>query len=954
MGIAPPVVPSPSKDNTSLRQKDDYPDEVSSFTGTEVNFLAADPKQKCELWLESRSLADPPSDSLSPVRPVQTGVSLVPYTPSASSTSTRRSYLGENKLVRRINFSPSHRSTAGKENASVNDESYCATAICAQPPSVGPSLIADKVTSTKPERTTRSAILTDSAASDSAPDLDLPAVSQTTTHQVALLSESSEISKSDGKRKSNRKYACNAPTADKSVSPSLSADKITARKPENYTRSTIPTDSAASDSAPNSDFPAVSQTTTHQAPLSSTCSEISKSIGRRKSNRKAACNTITVESCDESWGDSDASIYMESAASDDSSSGDSSSYKATPHSSKIRNLELAEMEDSDDERQCVPQKKMRKRKKKCQMQQRRKGSEKILTKRKPPHTCKRKRCQDIITDEVGDSIFSEYWEQESYEKRVQYVSSRVEIVPVKTKRLRLQPGHEKSHPKSVTHKYFFHIHGEAKPVCKETFLGTLGETDGFLRFGVSKKQKSVSGTVQQDKRGKHTPKHKLKPETVEEVTTHVLGFPSYKFHYKRSEVGDTRYLPSHLDIRQMYNMYIDEGHTFVSYSTYERIFNTLGRSFKKPSTDTCQKCDSWQQMLREEKDPQKREEIERLRNAHLDRAQAAYDLKRKLKEEAQSDPSLRVLIFDLEQVLETPLLSTGAAFYLRQLSTYNLTIYDSTTKKTHCYMWSEIDGNRGANEIASCIYYHCLDVIPDTVKKIVLFSDSTTGQNRNSILAAMFLLLVQIHASIQTVEHVFLEVGHTRMEVDCKHSIIERKKLHTDKINVPSDWFDLVRKLGEPTPQYPLSRFSVTEMKGEFYDFQSLLKGPLVLRQHTTLKQKFSWMTTPLLRYEAKHPGKVFFKKSLQEKGYSCLDFKRRGKAGEYDAANLSRHRKRLHVKPLPISKEKKNDLLKLLPLIPTSAHDFYKSIQVHGGDDDFYDKDSDEMTAEESDGEEL
>ncbi|KAK3924596.1 hypothetical protein KUF71_012729 [Frankliniella fusca] len=278
-----------------------------------------------------------------------------------------------------------------------------------------------------------------------------------------------------------------------------------------------------------------------------------------------------------------------------------------------------------------------------------------------------------------------------------------------------------------------------------------------------------------------------------------------------------------------------------------------------------------------------------------------------------------------EQVLLRPLTTSPPSYPHSYgalgLSTYNLTIYDSTTKKTHCYMWSEIDGNRGANEIASCIYYHCLDVIPDTVKKIVLFSDSTTGQNRNSILAAMFLLLVQIHASIQTVEHVFLEVGHTRMEVDCKHSIIERKKLHIDKINVPSDWFDLIRKLGEPTPQYPLSRFSVTEMKGE---------------------------------YEAKHPGKVFFKKSLQEKGYSCLDFKRLGKAGKYDAANLSRHRKRLHVKPLPISKEKKNDLLKLLPLIPTSAHDFYKSIQVHGGDDDFYDMDSDEMTAEESDGEEL
>ncbi|KAK3924786.1 Adenine deaminase [Frankliniella fusca] len=285
-----------------------------------------------------------------------------------------------------------------------------------------------------------------------------------------------------------------------------------------------------------------------------------------------------------------------------------------------------------------------------------------------------------------------------------------------------------------------------------------------------------------------------------------------------------------------------------------------------------------------------------------------------MKEEAENDPPLRVLVFDLEQVLETPLLSTGAAFYLKQLSTFNLTVYDTTTKITHCYMWCEVDGNRGANEIASCLYYHCLDSVPDTVKKIVLFSDSTTGQNRNSILAAMFLTLVQVHASVASVEHVFLEVGHTRME-------------------------------------YPSCKFAVVEMKREFHDFQALLKGPLVLRQITTTKEKFSWMTTPLLRADANRPGTVSFKRNLQEVRFLCLDFQRSGKAGEHSAGHLQRYLKRCHhLQPLPISKEKKADLIKLLPLIPSSAHEFYNSIPTHAGNESDQATSSEEIEESEED----
>ncbi|KAK3927604.1 Tyrosine-protein phosphatase non-receptor type 14 [Frankliniella fusca] len=674
-------------------------------------------------------------------------------------------------------------------------------------------------------------------------------------------------------------------------------------------------------------------------------SGISKDVKPCQTRRKTrsrpsrALSPDMFASEEENWGsgNSDSSLILDSPSSSSSASVSSVCRK--------RRLEVSEMvDDSDEERNVVPQKKQRKKKSVSKLSKEEKsmrqhlrnsgqsyetyysGKKKPARQRQKPHECKRG-CHTIITDDVGDSIFYEYWEQASYEKRVAYIAARIESCPVKAKRPRLAPGDPKSHPKSVMWKYCFHINGEAKQVCKETFLRTLNETDGFLRFVVKKKMEKLSGVIRNDKRGKLTPKHKLTPDKINQVTQHIMKFPSYKSHYKRAEVGDTRYLPSHLNIKKMHDMYISEGGN-VSYSSYERIFHTLGRSFRKPPTDTCAKCDAWKQKVEHSPDEETKEEIQKEWNVHLDRAQAAYDLKRNYKAEAANDPTLRVLIFDLEQVLETPLLSTGETFYLRQLSTYNLTIYDTSSKLTHCYMWCELDAKRGANEIASCIFVHCLDNIPASVKKVVLFSDSTIGQNRNSIVSAMFLTLLEMHSSVKTIEHVFLEAGHTRLEVDSKHSIIERSKNHVDKICEPADWYELIKGIGVSDKDFPNGRFKVTEMKGDIYDFQSLLKGPLVKRNTTTTDEKFVWLSTPLLRYDANKPGKVFFKKNLKDVGYCCLSFQRSGKVGAYSAQHLQPHLKRLYTSPLPVSENKKKDLMKLLKFLPQRCHDSHKSIK--------------------------
>ena len=63
----------------------------------------------------------------------------------------------------------------------------------------------------------------------------------------------------------------------------------------------------------------------------------------------------------------------------------------------------------------------------------------------------------------------------------------------------------------------------------------------------------------------------------------------------------------------------------------------------------------------------------------------------------------------------------------------------------HCYLWSEVDGRRGSNEIGSCLlqYTQYLQSLPNSVQEISMFSDTCGGQNRNQNVTAVLYYAVQ-------------------------------------------------------------------------------------------------------------------------------------------------------------------------------------------------------------------
>lgn len=525
----------------------------------------------------------------------------------------------------------------------------------------------------------------------------------------------------------------------------------------------------------------------------------------------------------------------------------------------------------------------------------------------------RYRCSEKFSEEQRADICKEYWQLGDYNRQKDFLLSRVRITKTQRERAR---GERKRRKREANYEYLLKIQGTKEDrVCKKFFLATLDIGHGPLDTAL--RHMSDSGTFcSEDKRGKHSPANKTDNDAIAVVRRHIESFPTIESHYTRKDTR-RRYLDQSLSISKMYRLYKEECatsipvKTAVHEKTYRRIFcNEYNLSFFHPKKDQCAKCTKNKQLQGDEKEKFKEEYAE-----HLRKKEEAQRAKAEDKARTTTESGFVSATFDLQSVLQIPSSSVSLMYYSRKLCAYNLCVYNAgPPNDAFCYCWSEVEGGRGSNEIATCVY-EWLCQLPSNVTEVSLFSDTCGGQNRNQNVAAMFLYAVQ-NTSLQIITHNFLESGHSHMECDSMHAAIEHEKKSTC-VYTMIDWVSIFRRARRRRP------YIVRNLHHQaFYDFKQLAKTLITNKRRGEDNTIINWLQVRSLRFEKNKPGVILYRYNYSD-SFKKLHVSGRGRPAKQNDLPYAYDSK------IPISEDKKKDLMTLCSkrVIPEEVHSWYAGL---------------------------
>lgn len=371
-------------------------------------------------------------------------------------------------------------------------------------------------------------------------------------------------------------------------------------------------------------------------------------------------------------------------------------------------------------------------------------------------------------------------------------------------------------------------------VCRDFFLRCLQVSSSSVSRSINTIAENINSV---DHRGKNT-SNKTNIEDITYLEAFIRKFPTFDSHYKASK-SEKKYLSPCLNITRLYKEYcivtaVTHRKTLSEWM-FREIFNTkFNLSFHRPQTDTCKTCDLLKVQLIAAKQYEEKESILEKKRLHLEMVDKTNQ--RFVELRSLSEFKTEVFTFDLQRALELPRLSTSDAYYNRQLAYYNLCIYDEKRKIGHMYVWCETTSSRGAQEIASCLIKHLENYIPNDTERVILFSDSCPGQNKNIKLTMVLKLILERSSSLISIEHHFFVSGHSYNNCDQSFALIERQKRLTENIFVPKHWNNIIRLAKKTEPYF----ITPEMMKDDFFSCENLLKL-IINRKISMEKEKINW-----------------------------------------------------------------------------------------------------------------
>ena len=240
--------------------------------------------------------------------------------------------------------------------------------------------------------------------------------------------------------------------------------------------------------------------------------------------------------------------------------------------------------------------------------------------------------------------------------------------------------------------------------------------------------------------------------------------PKLPSHYCRA-ASNRLYLEPHFetftDIFKEYERFCKEHNLQVASRTILRSkFKLLNLFFYTPKKDQCDLCVSHKAGNVTEE-----EFVE-----HLQREEARAEKERDVQLCIQDNKS--ILIFaDLQKVLLSSSLNASATYYKTKLCCYNYMIYDKMSHQVVCYVWNKTASELNSNSFGCMLYDYLVNRCQDK-DNITIYTDGCGYQNRSSQLSNILLLFAKKYNKV--VYQKYLTRGHTQMEVDSVHALIER------------------------------------------------------------------------------------------------------------------------------------------------------------------------------------
>ncbi|CAG4986049.1 unnamed protein product [Parnassius apollo] len=289
--------------------------------------------------------------------------------------------------------------------------------------------------------------------------------------------------------------------------------------------------------------------------------------------------------------------------------------------------------------------------------------------------------------------------------------------------------------------------------------------------------------------------------------------------------------------------------------------------------------------------------------------------KEEARKEKQTDKANNSLVFtvDLQAVLMAPKSNVSTLYYKTKLQVHNLCFYNNISKDGYCFVWNETEGGLNADEFASIwTYFIEKKILPKVENKtdirIIIYSDGCGYQNRN-VTMSNALLNMAVKNKI-TIEQKYLEVGHTQMEVDATHSLIERR-MRNRIINVPADYVQII----ESARNNP---FDVKYLEHTFFkDFRNISSYKSIRPGRSSGDPKVTDIHA--LMYSSS--GEISYKLRFEEPWMLLPQRKSPFSAKSFEEMQ------NLHQTRLKIKARKYDDLQQIKEVLPADFREFYNNL---------------------------